>query len=527
MKKRNKILSLALASTVLAGMLAGCTSSPSTTSSTTASSTGGTTTPESQTTSGSASGEPIVLKLQVPWPEKYTENQNVRKMLEEKYNVKFEYYVTPDKEAVNLQIASGDIPEVIREFGIPDYYSAIDQGILAEIPVSLIKENAPNYAKWVESEGIGEQTWNYFMKDDKNYAMLNHWTLATNCDVIGYRKDLLEKAGISKAPETLDEMEAAFKTIKEKLNIAAFTGRGIETLSSVFGAFGTYLCYYDEGGELVYGPIQPDSKKALELLNKWYKAGYIDPEFIVNKTDQLKEKFSSNQAVAIEDCWWDLLPKDAFFGSTYYEASLVGNPEASFIITNPPKGPDGKSGITEGNPVSGVLCFGKQLEKEPAKLAKYMEVFDGSFDREIQDLLYYGVEGETYTYDDKVGRTWIPPYDNEEKRNEFGINLYLLPGCFNDYDLQAKYMTQPQYLDVRNESEAKGIGKYDVLTPFYRPVFNAKSETLDKIYKDNYINFITGSRPISEFDKFVEEWLAAGGKDVLAEGAEKYAAISK
>lgn len=81
-------------------------------------------------------------------------------------------------------------------------------------------------------------------------------------------------------------------------------------------------------------------------------------------------------------------------------------------------------------------------------------------------------------------------------------------------------MTQPQYMDIRKDAETKGTGKYDVLAPYYRPVYNEKSETINKIYQNAYLDFITGERPISEFDQFVEEWLANGGKEVLEEGEE-------
>lgn len=531
MVKRNRMLCLLLSLSMAAGLLSGCAGGTDKDSTSEAASVS---TPEAASEKDTKAGEPMVLELAIPWPEKYTEDQQVRKMLEEKYNVKFEYHVSPGKEGVNLQIASGDTPDYMVEFNVTDYWNLVDQGVLAEVPVELLKEHAPRYCEWVEREsGMGENVWEQFMKDGKNYAMLNLWTLASSGNVMAYRQDLLEQAGISKAPETIDEMETAFKAIKDKLNIPAFGAEGgsVEGAESmagfgpIFGAFGTYLCMYEEDGKLKYGPIQPEAKQALEVLNRWYEAGYIDPEFIITKHEQMNEKFANSEVASASWSWWNFTPKEAFFGGDYYETAHEKDPEVAFTLTNPPKGPEGKSGITQQNPIIGVVVFGKHLENEPEKLAKYLEVFDGSFDREVQDLLYYGIKGETYTYDEETGRTWIPPYDSQEKRNEFGIDLYLLPGCFNDYDLLAKYMTQPQYMDIRKDAETKGTGKYDVLAPYYRPVYNAKSETINKIYQNAYLDFITGERPLSEFDQFVEEWLANGGQEVLEEGEEQYKKI--
>ncbi|WP_395027613.1 extracellular solute-binding protein, partial [Robinsoniella sp.] len=297
MTKRKRILCFVLGLSMAAGLLSGCGGKADSES---ASKSASESTAEGASKTNAEESTPMVLDLAIPWPEKYTEDQQVRKILEEKYNVKFEYHVSPGKEGVNLQIASGDTPDYMVEFNITDYWHLVDQGVLAEVPVELIKKHAPKYSEWLEREsGMGESVWENFMKDGKNYAMFNLWTLATNCSVTAYRQDLLEQAGIAKAPETIDEMETAFKAIKEKLNIPAFgAGDGGESMlgfGHIFGAFGTYLCNYEEDGELKYGPIQPEAKQALEVLNRWYKAGYIDPEFIITKHEQMVEKFTNSE----------------------------------------------------------------------------------------------------------------------------------------------------------------------------------------------------------------------------------------
>ena len=40
-----------------------------------------------------------------------------------------------------------------------------------------------------------------------------------------------------------------------------------------------------------------------------------------------------------------------------------------------------------------------------------------------------------------------------------------------------------------------------------------------------HIDFITGARDLSEWDSFVDEWMSAGGEDVLAEAQEAYEKI--
>lgn len=54
----------------------------------------------------------------------------------------------------------------------------------------------------------------------------------------------------------------------------------------VYGAFGFLPDRWTEkDGKLVYGAVQPEIKEALTLLNKRYKDGVIDPEFITGENN--------------------------------------------------------------------------------------------------------------------------------------------------------------------------------------------------------------------------------------------------
>ena len=466
--------------------------------------------------------EPMELILMEHNPEKYNEDQVIRKELEKKYNIKITVEQIPaEKDAVTLRISSGDIPEILWDVPFGDYRTYVEQGVVAEIPVEWIQEYAPSYYEWIIS-GVGEDAFGYTDVDGKNYSMLTPWTLANDGRVLGWRQDMLTEAGIDKVPETLEEMEDALRTVKEAKGFAPFTTESFEALSSIYGAFGISLCYYEKDGKIVYGPVEDGSLEAVTLLNKWYKEGLLDPEFMINKFDNVKEKWANDQALVTETYWWEFLPKEAFFDGRLYETKK-DDADFSNIVADPPKGPEGNMGITQANPVSNAgLCFGKQLEAQPEKIKKYLQVFNDVFDRENMDYINYGIEGETYHYNQETGVEWIPPYDQEEKRDEYGIGLYMFPRCFNDYDLLAKYVTQPKYLELRQDAQTHGIGVGDVIEPLYRPVYDDKVEILDKIYKNAHIDFITGARDLSEWDTFTQEWMDAGGKEVLEEAQAVY-----
>ena len=479
-------------------------------------------------TSRADDGERMDILLEKHDVSKYTEDQTIKGMLEEKWNVNLiPDQIPSDQEAVNLRIASGDIPELLWDVPFANYREYVNQGMLAEIPLDTVKEYAPRYYDWIV-RNLGENGFSYVDVDGKNYSLPTPWTLANNQSVIAWREDILKEAGVDKIPETIDEMEAALLAVKEKTGSAPYSiagGSGMDGLSAIYGAYNSYLCYYDKDGKIVYGPLEEEAKEAVTLLHKWYEEGIIDPEFMINKIDNVKEKWNNGQVAVTQHVWWNFLPKEAFFEGAFYEP-LKDEPNVSIVVTDPPAGPNGDKGITQGNPLSNAgLCFGKQMEGDQEKVQKYLEIINDMFDRDTMDLINYGVEGETYNYNEETGVEWIPPYDSEEERDAYGIGMYMAVECFNDYDLQAKYMTQPKYLDLRNDAESHGIGIYDVLKPLYRPIYDEKFDILDKIYTNAHIDFITGARDISEWDDFVNEWMSAGGSEVLEEAQATYEKI--
>lgn len=59
--------------------------------------------------------EPMTLTFFVTWMEKVNETQPVRQKLEEELNIKMDMQPSLDKEALNLRIAGGDLPDYIRD----------------------------------------------------------------------------------------------------------------------------------------------------------------------------------------------------------------------------------------------------------------------------------------------------------------------------------------------------------------------------------------------------------------------------
>lgn len=470
------------------------------------------------------------------------ENQTLEsvgvKALKEKFDVDLEFTATSReamKEKLNLLISSGDIPDWWKEPSFTEYDKFLEQEVAAEIPQELIEQNMPKYMEWLKRY-LGEDPFKYIRRDGKIYGLPVIWDIGIDGMQLGFREDWLKKVGIAKTPETLEEMEVALTKFrnedpdgnskKDTYGITA-AGESIEGLfSSVFGAYDAYPnIFREKDGKIVRGEIEPGAKQALEVLNRWYKNELIDPEFVVNKSTNVEDKVLTDKIGAIEYYWWAFLPGDAFLGGEqWYDKLVKKHPDFNFATEGGIKGPDGKYGMSQYNPAfaSGVM-FGKQLEKDHDKMIKYMQIFEATqFDPEIYEKMNFGEKGVHWNKSDKGMIEFVPPYTDEKERKKIGIDRFSMAGSFNDYDFQTSYTSDESLRQIAKDTRAKGTRNIDILAPFSKPIYNETQDKLNQYTLQNFIDFITGRKPLSDFDSFVAEWKKMGGDKVLTEAQEVY-----
>lgn len=297
--------------------------------------------------------------------------------------------------------------------------------------------------------------------------------------------------------------------------------------SSVFGAYDAFPgIFREKDGKIIRGEIEPGAKQALEVLNRWYKNELIDPEFVVNKVNNVEDKVLTGKTGAVEFYWWFFIPANAFLGGEgWYDKLKAKNPEFNWLSTGGVKGPDGHFGISQSSAAKGSgLMFGKQLEKDPDKLANYLKIFEATqFNPEYYELLNFGVKGTHWNLSENGIVEYVKPYDDQKERDKLGIaGGYSMAGSFNDYDFQTSYTSDKNLRDLAKETRAKGTKIADILTAYQLPVHNEYQDRLTQFTLSTYIDFITGRKPLTEFDKYVEEWMSMGGDKVMKEAQEIY-----
>jgi len=174
-------------------------------------------------------------------------------------------------------------------------------------------------------------------------------------------------------------------------------------------------------------------------------------------------------------------------------------------------GPTGKKGLDGGTLISGYLrAFGKQVEKQPEKMQKWFEIQNWiNSDPQNYYQVSYGPENVAYSapYADSVNFPFNIPtaiWDQAKTISEGGAaftHMVALGG-----------VKVPEY-------DALGLYDNQINTRLIMPLPSASkySTELDRIEDEAFIDIISGQKPVTYFDTFVAQWLAAGGDQLTKE----------
>jgi putative aldouronate transport system substrate-binding protein len=479
------------------------------------------------------------LTLEVAWDDvRFTEGHNsqVVIMLEDYIGHNIRHNQAEDTggndgfERTMARMAAGDMPMRLQDgFPINVVNNWIRQGLIIPKDPAFIQQRMPLYHDWIHY--WMDDPYQFGYRDGQLYWLPVIWTLAYNATTVGIRDDWMNNLGLEE-PKTLDEFEAVLHAFAN--NDPTGTGgttygiTGMDSLyyvtSMVWGAFDVVpSIFYERNGEVVFGDVQPEAREALAVLNRWYQAGYIDPEYMVNKRENVAEKMVAGRVGMVEEDWYRFIPELAFWNGIFYEALVDSIPDISFTILAPFTGPGGHATMRQQNPNRGGVMFTTRFAGNQELVGAFYDWYQAvSFSEEAMTFCRWGVEGVTYRLNELGGREWIPPYDQVSERDKFGINQQGGGTNFNNYELQAKFMTAPQYMDLRNEVGYKSFGKFDIMEPVERPIYSRVVTDLKTYIESGVIDFITGARSLDDFDAFVQGWYNLGGTNVLAEANEMY-----
>jgi len=454
-------------------------------------------------------------------------------VVEERTNTKVEILDGGDGDQyysnMDLRIGSGDFPDTgIVRLAQAEVYGA--QGAFVDLK-PIIEEHAPNIKRFMEEHPDYASL--ITSANGAIYGIMAEYPIIA--EVIMYREDMFEKAGITKLPETIEELTDAFHKLKAhykddpdfypfsgRENFIKFTelflaGDGIED-GRVYGI-------YENGRG--YDLYSPGFRRLIEWYAELYKEGLIDPEWVAGaateeswQTKMLNGKGAVSYDYYTRPTWFmdnggpDIDP-DYRMNAMPYLKDINGNPSKPSAYF--PRWREDR-----------VMVINRDAADKAPGIVKFIDYL---FSEEGQELVSWGIQGVTYEVVDGEKRYLLDFAEETYKpigtpRWDFvNDQLHFPKPVDHDAFYQWNSDLVKSYASKFFANDA--IRTYPVLK-YTMEQIQVRANLVAKVkpqVTSNLVAFITGKRPMSEWDAFLAEMEKEGYKEIVAIDQAAYDAM--
>lgn len=458
MKRLKRWISLCLAVTMLAGLLAGCGKSNN---NSTAGSNGETKAADSTTGDATANNDNnsdrptfkiVTVRWTDTWPIDFLES-GVMKELEDKYNVNIEwqvYYYADWAEQKSLLLASGDLPDAfLGSVTLSASDVAQNKSYFIEL-TDLIDENMPNLKAAFEAapelKAIATD------RDGKIYSLPKKLPMRPEvCGNIAYiNKKWLDNLGLEVPTTYKDLEEVLYKFVTEdadgdgdSTNQYGITNSASNMLLSgdlrnILSPFGTMVSRNDNymglnsEGEPVFMPAEENYKAAVEWMREMYEKGIVDPEYFTQESSMAMAKKQGESGSKVGMVFgWTADADAGINGGEYIPLEAVEGYDGNHYVENAANVLD----IADRELLITTAC------SDPAKLLQWA---DGFYDDLVSLQTFYGSipdyitdNGDgTYTVDKPSDGSSLDTSAWSNSLRDFGPK-YMNPDFYSNINLPA------------------------------------------------------------------------------------------
>ena len=440
----------------------------------------------------------------------FNSDWEVWKEVEKKTGVKLKGVVASSNSdyatAFQNMVASGQLADIIACDLTTDIEKLGKDG--GVIPLNdLIEEHAPHIKEALDSDpNLKYQA----TAEDGNIYNIPLGKELKSSQFYWIRQDWLDKLGLE-APTTVDELHdvlTAFKNNDPNGNGQADEIPLFDRSATAETEMGEYLAlwdssasFYPRDGEITYEPLTENYKNAVKNLAQWYKEGLIDPE-ILTRGMSARDTLLSNNTGGFTHDW---------VSTGNYNDSL-GEEIPGFQMTAIAPLKDQNGNVKERDYRYAECGWGISSQcKDPESVIKFM---DFMFTEEGSDLMNWGIEGKTYTVDDKGNKAFT-----EEVFNSGLAPVEYLRSLGSQY--RAGYVQAADYeYATMNEAGKAANELYDAHDEWFKapklPELELSTDGMDEyksimsgiepIVYEKLQSWILGSSNIDdEYDAFIQE----------------------
>lgn len=423
-------------------------------------------------------------------------------------------------EQFQLMVASQDYTDVVCR-AIDSYTGGTDQAIEEEflIDVSdLIDENMPNLLDWFDKypelrkqmttvEGnIGGFPKFYQEPSDVNEGAL-------------IRLDWLEELGLE-SPKTYDDLHNVLTQFKEQKNASAPLVIPVNT-----GVQGNLLYgynidnYYQVDGQVRFGPMQPEFKEYLTMMNQWYNEGLLSDSFLTSQAEVLMDFstiLSGDTGVWCGSGTQSITQLLSMAAESQPDMRITG-------MTNVTKDGDTAHVGTESQILDSIMWSITTECSDPAAIARYVDYLYS--DAGIL-LANYGVEGETFHYVDGKPVLTELVTNNPDYSYNLALNIFTcdrqtpVPFIIDEQKARNDYSEdQSNAVAVWNGATD---GLYNIprqgvnMTTKEQEEYNSTYSDIDTYMDETISKFVVGDLSLDQFDSFVQKLKDMGIEDCIA-----------
>ena len=469
--------------------------------------------------------EPVTLTMEIEGASDM--NNPSRAWLKRKTNITLRY--------VSIPTSPGDIElgSMMRAGNLPDIISEQRLG-------SLLLYNEHLFADFLEFPGL-TPNFDALLAADPGFltgtaTRVNDNGTMTSPGVydpakiryagsIHYRKDLFDALDLEFS--TWDELLESFRILKER-----FPGSYPFGISSDFvyyaapSWFGSGLdrrniLYYDaDAGEWKAGPQDPEFREYVEFFRALYTEGLAHPDMMVNRDDMSRGWFMSETIFAAPSLQASG-PMYAGFFDDYGNLGPDGEWDGTgkWITSMPIPAPRSGARVTASPGLRSSVEPGWCVYTQSDHVGEAIALLDFLFTTEAALISEYGPEGILWTYGDGGEPRLIPeiksPYNPDGTRSieeylraaSLTVGFPLRGLVFDDRRLLGLDL-RPEYRHyVSRDVPASPIVLNPGITYGRAPDFGDKTAdirvSLDTAITSGVAQFISGKRPMEEYDAFV------------------------
>ncbi|HCW53676.1 MAG TPA: peripheral protein, partial [Clostridium sp.] len=481
------------------------------------------------------------------------ENNAYTRYLKNKINIQninaFEDNENNYNNMLNMAISENNIPDIMVVNDYSYLKLLIENDMIADL--SDVYEKCASSRMKDIYKSYGKDILDNVTFDGKLMA-LPETNIDNGPNMLWLRKDWMDKLGLE-SPKTLND---AVNIIREFINKDPGNngpGKTIGLVCSpeltnehgysytgqadvIFASFDSYPKQWikNSNGDIVYGSVQKESKKALAYLNELYKSGILDKQFLLRNQNNIEDIIISGECGAFFGLWWS--PNNPLMDSLKHDPNADWEP---YMI---PTNNDGSTSFCSQNPSNKFIVVRKGFEHPEIVMKECSALFDyfNNSNKEAYEIKQYYVDNV-----DPTARPFSINVDYKDALVDGYKNITsVLEGEKDVYDLQlieySYYEQCARYLENPKDASTEDWAAYksrinatsllfnsklnNVQTYFYNKNTDTMSKSwwkLKELEKQAYLKIITGEEPIDYFDKFVEEWYRQGGSTITNEVREE------